>query len=227
MIDKTLLVVEDEDDIQELIAYNLKKEGFKILKAESAEKAYGTVLSEKIDLIILDIMLEGMNGIEFCKKIKNDEDLKKIPVIMLTAKGEEEDIIKGLEAGADDYITKPFSPKILSARVKTVLRRNQKGYDTFATILTHDLVIKPEKREVLLNETNIELTNTEFNILHFLSANLGRVYTRYQIIDEIKGNDYAVADRSIDFLIAGLRKKLGNAGNYIETVRGVGYRFKE
>ncbi len=227
MIDKTLLVVEDEADIQELIVYNLKKEGFKIHRSESAEKGYELVLSEKIDLIILDIMLEGMNGIEFCRQIKSDEDLKKIPVIMLTAKGEEEDIIKGLEAGADDYVTKPFSPKILAARIKTVLRRVQKGFDTFATISVNGLSINPVKREIVYKDNAISLTNTEFNILHLLSANSGRVFTRYQIIDEIKGNDYIVADRSVDFLIAGLRKKLGEAGVFVETVRGVGYRFKE
>lgn len=227
MIDKSLLVVEDEADIQELIVYNLKKEGFRIYRSESAEQGYAVVLSEKIDLIILDIMLEGMNGLEFCRKIKSDEDLKRIPVIMLTAKGEEEDIIKGLESGADDYVTKPFSPKVLAARIKTVLRRVQKGFDTFATISVSGLTINPEKRATLYKGNDIYLTNTEFNILHLLSANRGRVYTRYQIIDEIKGNDYIVADRSVDFLIAGLRKKLGDAGGLVETVRGVGYRFKE
>jgi two-component system phosphate regulon response regulator PhoB len=151
-----------------------------------------------------------------------------IPVIMLTAKGEESDIVAGLELGADDYIVKPFSPKILVARIKTVLRRKSaEPFDESQPILIHDLSIHPGRREVLLKKHPVELTNMEFRVLHFLAGRPGWVFSRYQIVEGVRGDNYPVTDRSVDVLIVGLRKKLGAAADYIETVRGVGYRFKE
>jgi two-component system phosphate regulon response regulator PhoB len=155
-------------------------------------------------------------------------DTQSIPIVMLTAKTEESDIITGLELGADDYITKPFSPKILLARVKAVLRRKAKyPPDNNSVISIHDLVIHPGRREVSVNNQLIELTCTEFNILHFLARRPGWVFTRYQILDAVRGEDYVATDRSVDVQIASLRKKLGQSGEYIETMRGIGYRFKE
>jgi len=179
-------------------------------------------------LIVLDLMLPGIDGLESTKLLKNDQGTRDIPIVMLTAKGEEADIVTGLELGADDYITKPFSPRILVARVRAVLRRNVKEPMEESSILRiHDLVIHPGRREVLIDGKPVQLTFTEFGILKFLARRPGWVFTRSQIVDAVRGDDYFVTDRSVDVQIVGLRKKLGPAGNYIETVRGVGYRFKE
>jgi len=172
-------------------------------------------------------MLPGIDGIEVARKLKNDFDTKNIPIVMVTAKGEEADIVTGLELGADDYITKPFSPRILIARVKAVLRRRKKGsQDKTEVIQIHNLLIHPGRHEVVVNGNPVPLTFTEFGILHYLARRPGWVFTRSQIVDEVRGDDYYVTDRSVDVQIVGLRKKLGPAGDYIETVRGVGYRFR-
>jgi two-component system alkaline phosphatase synthesis response regulator PhoP len=223
-----VLIVEDEENIQELIAYNLSREGFKTTIAGSGEDALKKVRSERIDLVILDLMLPGMDGLDVCRTLKKEEKTASIPVVMLTAKGEESDIVTGLELGADDYIVKPFSPKILVARIKTVLRRKSaEPMDESQPILIHDLVIHPGRREVLYKKRPVELTNMEFRVLHLLAGKPGWVFSRYQIVEAVRGDNYPVTDRSVDVLIVGLRKKLGAAGDYIETVRGVGYRFKE
>jgi two-component system, OmpR family, alkaline phosphatase synthesis response regulator PhoP len=223
-----VLIVEDEEEIQELVAYNLSREGFRTSVAGSGEDALKKVRAERFDLIVLDLMLPGMDGLDVCRTLKKEEKTMAIPVIMLTAKGEESDIVAGLELGADDYIVKPFSPKILVARIKTVLRRKSaEPVDESQPILIHDLTIHPGRREVLIKKHPVELTNMEFRVLHFLAGRPGWVFSRYQIVEGVRGDNYPVTDRSVDVLIVGLRKKLGAAGDYIETVRGVGYRFRE
>jgi len=173
-------------------------------------------------------MLPGVDGLEVCKILKGDGPTAHILILMLTANGEEADIVTGLELGADDYVTKPFSPRILLARVRALLRRKvQEGLDDADRIQQHDLVIHPGRYEVRVKGEPVDLTHTEFRLLHFLAKRPGWVFTRNQIIDEVHGEDYAVTDRSVDVFVAGLRKKLGDCGTYIETVRGVGYRFKE
>ena len=179
------------------------------------------------DLILLDLMLPGIQGLDVCRIIKSDQETKEIPIIMVTALGQEEDIVKGLETGADDYITKPFSIKVLIAKVNAVLKRSiEVGEDKSKDILINGINIKTRSREVWVNKNPInDLTFSEFQILYLLAGHPGWVFTRYQIIDKIRGDNYPVTDRSVDFQIVGLRKKLGDAGKLIKTVRGVGYRF--
>ena len=227
MLKEKILVVDDEEDILELLKYNLSREGYQVFCTTSGEKTLTLVKTETPDLIVLDLMLPGMDGLEVARRLKDNPHTKNVPIVMLTAKGEEADIVTGLELGADDYVTKPFSPRILLARVRAVLRRKgQESQDKTAVIQTHNLVIHPGRREVRVNDDPVQLTFTEFGILHYLARRPGWVFTRSQIVDEVRGEDYYVTDRSVDVQIVGLRKKLGPAGEYIETVRGVGYRFK-
>lgn len=228
MTKERILVVEDEEDILELVRFNLSREGYSVMGAASGEEAWKLAASELPDLIVLDLMLPGMDGLEVTKMIKNDPRTRDIPIIMLTAKGEESDIVTGLELNADDYITKPFSPRILVARVRAVLRRKIKEPEDESSVLKiHDLVIHPGRHEVLVEGEPVELTFTEFGILSYLARRPGWVFTRSQIVDAVRGDDYFVTDRAVDVQIVGLRKKLGPASKYIETVRGVGYRFRE
>jgi two-component system, OmpR family, alkaline phosphatase synthesis response regulator PhoP len=224
-----ILAVDDDVDIRELIRYNLEKEGFEVSAAESGERALDILHTARIDLILLDLMLPGMDGFELCRILKRNEETSRIPIVMLTAKGEESDIVSGLELGAEDYVTKPFSPKVLAARVRSALRRRRpaSGQDDQAVFEIHNLRIDPLKLEVRADGKPVDLTRTEFALLQFLSKHPGWVFTRSQIIDSIKGADYPVTDRSVDVQIVGLRKKLGSAGRCIETVHGVGYRFTE
>ena len=223
-----ILVVDDEEDILELIKYNLNMDGFDVTGVLTGEKALEKVHKQAIDLIILDLMLPGISGLEVARQLKADPHSSSIPIIMLSAKGEEADIIIGLELGADDYITKPFSPRILQARVRAVLRRQTKNIvDETAPISIFDLIINPGKRKVEAAGKQVDLTFTEFQILAFLASRPGWVFTRNQIVDSVKGDSYYVTERSVDVQIVGLRKKLGDCGKYIETVRGMGYRFKE
>jgi len=225
---ESILIVEDEEEIQELLNYNLSKEGFRSAGVLSGEDALKKIRMEHFDCILLDLMLPGMDGLDVCRTLKKDEKTQSIPIIMLTAKGEEPDIVTGLELGADDYIVKPFSPKILIARLKTVLRRKSSGpIDEQKTVEIHGLVIHPGRREVLYRNKPVELTNMEFQVLHFLANRPGWVFSRYQIVEGVRGDNYPVTDRSVDVMIVGLRRKLGFAGNLIETVRGAGYKFKE
>jgi len=222
-----ILVVDDEEDILELLKYNLSREGYQVLCATSGEKTLNLVKTETPDLILLDLMLPGMDGLEVARQLKDNPNTKNVSIVMLTAKGEEADIVTGLELGADDYVTKPFSPRILLARVRAVLRRKGKeSQDKSTVVQIHNLVIHPGRHEVRVNDDPVQLTFTEFGILHYLARRPGWVFTRTQIVDEVRGEDYYVTDRSVDVQIVGLRKKLGPAGEYIETVRGVGYRFK-
>tara|TARA_A100001011_G_scaffold84503_1_gene88361 strand:- start:3598 stop:4284 length:687 start_codon:yes stop_codon:yes gene_type:complete len=219
-----ILIVDDEKDISKLLDYNLKQQGYSTAIVDNGEDSLKFSRELKVDLILLDIMLPGINGIDVCTILKNDSDTENIPIIMLSAKGEENDIIRGLEVGADDYVTKPFSISILSARIKRLLKRNKKQTDN-SSISFKELTIEVNSREVYVNNERIELTFTEFEILKLLSSHRKWVYTRDQIIDNVHGEDYAVTDRSIDFQIVGLRKKLGKASRFIKTIRGVGYRF--
>jgi two-component system alkaline phosphatase synthesis response regulator PhoP len=228
MAKERILVVDDEEDILELVRFNLAREGFPILCTTSGEETLKIALKEHPDLIVLDLMLPGIDGLDVAKALKNDPKTRDIPIVMLTAKGEEADIVTGLELGADDYITKPFSPRVLVARVRAVLRRGSSEMAGDESVLkVHNLLIHPGRREVLVNGEQAQLTFTEFGILNFLARRPGWVFTRSQIVDAVRGDDYPVTDRSVDVQIVGLRKKLGPAGKYIETVRGVGYRFKE
>lgn len=229
MAKETILVVDDEEDILNLVEYNLTRENYKVHCVETGEEALEAARSLHPDLMLLDLMLPGVDGLEVCKKLKYNPDTAKIPIIMLTAKGEETDIITGLEVGADDYISKPFSPKILLARVRATLRRGVKVKQPEPTdiIKIHELVIDPGKHKVYLNNSEIELTYTEFRLLQLMAQRPGWVYSRYQIVEALRGDDYPVTERSVDVQVVGLRKKLGSVGKYIQTVRGVGYRLKE
>lgn len=228
----TILVVEDEAAIQQLVSYNLIKAGFHVTCADSGEEALECLLREKIDCVLLDLMLPGMSGLEVCETIrrKSEKNGRYIPIIMLTAKGEEEDIVEGLEFGADDYMTKPFSPKVLIARIKAVLRRGyerqKKEEDDQSTIVVGDLEINKGRHEVTLQGELLHLTMTEFGILALLASKPGWVFSRQQIIDSVRGYDFLITPRAIDVQIFGLRKKMGSSGKLVETVRGVGYRFK-
>jgi two-component system phosphate regulon response regulator PhoB len=228
MVKKSILVVDDEEDILELVRYNLSREGYKILCASSGEEGLKVARAENPNLIVLDLMLPGIDGLDVTRRLKGDDATRNIPIVMLTAKGEESDIVTGLELGADDYITKPFSPRVLVARVRAALRRGLKDSSEEKEILRiHDITVHTGRHEVLVNEKPVRLTFTEFGILNFLVRRPGWVFTRNQIVDAVRGDDYYVTDRSVDVQIVGLRKKLGKAGKHIETVRGVGYRLKE
>lgn len=223
-----ILVVDDEEDILELVSYNLTKAGYRVTSVTSGEEAIKSARAKQPDLVLLDLMLPGVDGLEVCNTLKRDHRTANIPVVMLTARGEEADIVSGLELGADDYITKPFSPRVLLARIKAVLRRKMKApVEEQAVIKLKDLVMHPGRHEVTARSKRVDLTSTEFRILHLLVRRPGWVFTRQQIIDAARGEDYAVTDRSVDVHISGLRKKLGPLGAQIETVHGVGYRFKE
>jgi two-component system phosphate regulon response regulator PhoB len=223
-----VLIVEDEEHIQELVTYNLNREGYQTRGVTSGEEALVATRSDKPDLVLLDLMLPGLDGLEICRRLKAGPDTQHIPIIMLTAKGEESDIVVGLELGADDYVTKPFSPKILMARIHAVLRRKsrEESKET-AVLLRGDLSIDPGRHEVRVCGEAVDLTATEFKVLHFLARKPGWVFTRQQIVDAVKGEDYPVTERSVDVQMVGLRKKLGSCSDSVETVRGIGYRFKE
>lgn len=223
-----ILAVEDEEDIRELIRFNLGKEGFAVTAAATGEEALRLAAADPPDLILLDLMLPAMSGFDVCRALKREPRTAGVPVVMLTAKGEDSDIVAGLELGAEDYIVKPFSPKVLAARIRSVLRRGPKeDADDSTALSVGDLSIDPARFEARIGGRPVELTRTEFTLLHFLARHPGWVFTRAQIIDSVKGSDYAVTDRSVDVQVAGLRRKLGDSGGLIETVHGVGYRFKE
>jgi len=229
MTKETILIVDDEEDIIELIKYNLKNEGYAILTALTGEEALKIAKKSQPDLIVLDLMLPGIDGLEVTKHLKNSEPTQEIPIVMLTAKGEESDIITGLELGANDYISKPFSPKVLVARIRAILRRRRKNSPgTMERIKQEgDMIIDPARHLVTVEGNPVDLTLSEFELLSFLADKKGWVFTRGQIVNAIRGENYAVTERTIDVMMVGLRKKLKNHASLIETVRGVGYRFKE
>ena len=231
MSKENILVVEDDMDIQQLVSYHLIRSGYNVSCADSGEQGLQLLAEENISAVILDLMLPGKNGMEVCADIREDPKNQHVPVIMLTALGEESDIVAGLDGGADDYVTKPFSPKVLMARVEAVLRRDidKRTTDSEAeeVIAIHDLRITPCRHEVLVAGKTVQLTTTEFTILLLLARRPGWVFSRQQIIDQIRGYDYSVTPRAVDVQIFGLRKKLDKTGKNIETVRGIGYRLKE
>ena len=225
---QSVLVVEDEEDIMEVIRFNLEKEGYEVHQALSGEKALQVIENNLPSLVLLDLMLPGINGLDLCRLFKQNDRTKAIPVIMLTAKSEDADIVAGLEMGAEDYITKPFSPRVLVARVRTILRRRESGVkDDSSVIQVEGMQIHPGRHEVTMGDNVVDLTPSEFRILHYLARRPGWVYSRDQIIDAIRGHGYVVTDRAIDVQVVGLRKKLGDYGKLIETVRGIGYRFRD
>ena len=228
MAKDTILIVEDEEDIQELVRYTLEREGHIVVAAETGEKGLAAVRGARPALILLDLMLPGLDGKEVCRRLKQEEATRSIPVIMLTARGEEADIVAGLELGADDYITKPFSTKVLAARVGAVLRRTARAVPAAQDVIEiGDLTIHPGRHEVTVAGSKVDLSTTEFGILQFLARRPGWVFTRRQIVRGVHGEDHPVLDRSIDVQIATLRRKLAERGDLVETVRGVGYRFAE
>ena len=221
----TILIIEDEKDFRELISFNLKKDGFNVITSINGEEGLEKTILHNPDLILLDIMLPGINGFQVCSSIRKSKKIKDIPVIILTALGDEKNIVKGLEKGADDYITKPFSNKVLLATVKNVLKRNKRSRNHANDIFLGGIKVLLQQRDVKIDNQVINLTYTEFQILHLLMSHPGWVFTRYQIINKIKENNYPVNDRSVDFQIVGLRKKLKSKGKLIHTIRGVGYRL--
>lgn len=222
-----ILVVDDEADIRELVRLNLARESYEVLECETGEQALSQARAKNPDLVVLDLMLPGMDGLEVCKKLKGDPKTAPIPIVILTAKGEEADVVAGLEVGADDYVAKPFSGKVLVARVRRLLRKAAQPADAPSVIKAHDLILDPNRHEVWAGDKRVDLTRTEFDILRALARHPGAVLSRYQIVDSVHGDDYPVTDRAVDVQIVSLRRKLGPCGKYIETVRGVGYRFKD
>ena len=227
-----VLVVDDERDILELVQYNLEKEGYRVTAVASGEDALAAARTKLPDIIVLDLMLPGVDGLEVCRRLQSDAATRGIPIVMLTAKGTEADVVAGLELGASDYVTKPFSPRVLTARIRAVLRRGAESSDDDTTIRVQDLTIRPGRHQVLAGETQVELTATEFRILTCLARRPGWVFTRQQLLDAAQGDDsfvsdHFVTDRSVDVHIVSLRRKLGACGSCIETVRGVGYRLQD
>lgn len=229
----SVLVVEDETAIRDLVSYNLLKESYQVAGVATGEEALALVSQKPFDLIVLDLMLPGLDGLSICRQLKSNERTRDIPIVILTAKDEESDVVAGLNLGADDYIAKPFSPRVLLARLRAVLRR-ARGASSAPTSLgaegrieVRDVTIDRGRHEVRVAGRPIALTATEFRVLSLLAARPGWVFSRQQILDAVHGDNHAITDRAVDVQIVGLRKKLGQAGEYIETVRGVGYRFRQ
>ena len=226
MAGEHILIVEDEEDISELLEYNLQRRDYDAQCVATGEEGLSQARENMPDLMILDLMLPGLSGLEVCRRLKGDPATSGIPVIMLTAKGEEEDIVAGFDAGADDYVTKPFRPKVLLARVQAVLRRGAAQRVRENDVLeVGEVVIHPGRHEVRVGAERVDLTRTEFRILQFLCSRQGWVFSRSQIVRAVHGDDYPVTGRSVDVQVAALRRKLGEAGGLIQTVRGVGYRI--
>jgi two-component system, OmpR family, alkaline phosphatase synthesis response regulator PhoP len=226
---ETILVVEDDENIQQLVGYNLARAGYHVIFAEKGDQALQLVKREKPDLVVLDIMLPVLNGYQVCKALREDPRTQSLPIIMLTAKSEESEVATGLDLGADDYITKPFSPKILISRIKAVLRRREdkEGDDKQGEPLTiHNISIDSKRFEVRIDGEPLALTVTEFGIMELLARRPGWVFSRQQIIEGVRGYGYVITLRAVDVQIFGLRKKLGESGKYIETIRGIGYRMQ-
>jgi DNA-binding response OmpR family regulator len=223
----TILVIDDEKDLIELVRYNLEREGYDVIAAADGPSGLEIAMQHKPDLIVLDLMMPGMDGLEVCKQLRSDARTNRVPVIMLSAKAAETDRIVGLELGSDDYITKPFSPRELVARTKAVLRRTVLQESQGQVIRQGELSIDVNRHEVSFQGASVALTATEFRILHFLASRPGRVLSRDEIIDAALGRNAAVFDRTIDVHVTAIRKKLGKGGEQIETIRGFGYKFKD
>ncbi|HVS13532.1 MAG TPA: response regulator [Thermoanaerobaculia bacterium] len=225
-----IVVIEDEPDILEVLSFNLKREGYEVVSATTGGAGLETVARESPDLVLLDLLLPGVDGLDVCRRLRSEPATARIPVIMVTAKGEESDVVLGLGVGADDYIQKPFSPRELVARVKAVLRRAQEDENGAAPpqrVARGPVAIEPARHRVLIEGARVDFTPTEFRLLHFLASYPGRVFTRDQLINQAIGEQAVVIDRNIDVHIRSLRKKLGRHRSLIETVRGVGYSFRD
>lgn len=226
---KTILVVDDEADIRDLLRYNLEQEGYLVDIAEDGQRALDKISQQKPDLILLDLMIPGVSGLDLCKHMKKHSHLETVPIIMISAKSSETDVIVGLELGADDYITKPFSPKEVVARVKAIFRRfdEKRSAEPPKELIFEDLRMDLSRYEVKVEGKEVRLTSTEFKILQCLLGRPGHVFTRDELIDFALGKEISVVDRTIDVHITNLRKKIGRFGAYIESIRAVGYRFKD
>lgn len=239
MAKASILVIEDEKDIRDVVAFSLKREGYGVLEAGDAEKGLSIIRDTGCDLVLLDMMLPGIDGFEALRKIRAAKETTRLPVIMVTARIEDSDIVAALELGADDYICKPFSPRVLVARVRARLREldrstgrdgdsvGDRDSDAPEVLALNGIVLDPARHEVTLDARDLVLSATEFSLLEYFLSNPGRVFSRARLIDALHGPSYSVTDRSIDVQILGLRKKLGDVGDLIETVRGVGYRWKD
>lgn len=221
-----ILIVDDEKDIAEMIAYNLERENYKVFCEYSGAEVLELAKDEEPDLILLDIMLPDTDGLELCRRLRREKETMNIPIIFLSAKSQEMDKVLGLELGADDYISKPFSPRELLARIKAVLRRYASKAAVNASEID-DIIIDSERHKVKIYGKTVDLTKKEFMIIDYMANRPGRVLSREKLIDAVFGYDSNVYDRTVDAHIKSLRKKLGDAKHYIETVRGVGYRFKD
>ena len=225
---KKIIVVEDEPDLVDVVTYNLEREGYSVLASQRGDEGLNLIRSEAPDLVLLDLMLPGMDGLSICRQMKSDSSMREIPIIIASAKGEESDVVIGLEIGADDYLAKPFSPRELLARIRAVLRRGAPTADVRDDrIVVRDLIIDSRKHEVKINNRVVSLTSTEFKLLHHLASSRGRAFSREQLLNRVVGMGVVVVDRNIDVHIRALRKKLGNHSDMIQTIRGVGYRFVE
>ncbi len=231
MAKATVLVIEDDPDIRELLSFSLAKEGWSVVMAADGEQGLAALPATNPDCVVLDIMLPGIDGIEVLRAIKSDPARRRLPVILTTAKGEESDVVSGLELGAEDYVVKPYSPKVLIARIRAALRRTvdlpSHPFRADVSLARGSIKLDSARHEVRVNDRKIELSATEFAILEFLLRSPGWVFSRSQIIDAVKGRDYPVTDRAVDVQILSLRRKLAEGGEEIETVRGVGYRIKD
>jgi DNA-binding response OmpR family regulator len=224
-----ILVVEDEADLREVLQYNLTREGYRVVTAENGAEGLRRARKEAPDLLLLDLMLPDLDGIEICRRLKKDPLTSSLPVIIVTAKGEEPDVVLGLGVGADDYVTKPFSPRTLLARVKAVLRRGPQREEAGATrrVVRGPLSIDSDRHEARLDGELVRFTATEFRLVHFLAVHAGRVFTRDQLMRRVMGEDVILVDRNVDVHVRAVRAKLGSHRELIETVRGVGYRFRD
>ena len=231
MAKATILVIEDDPDIRELLSFSLPKEGWTLVMAEDGESGLSRLGAANPDCVLLDIMLPGMDGLDVLRAIKAEPGRKRLPVIMTTARGEDSDAVAGLELGAEDYVVKPYSLKVLTARIRTALRRTMdlpgRSAVREGVVANRGIALDSDRHEVRVKEGKVELSATEFAILELLMRSPGWVFSRSQIIDAVKGKDYAVTDRSVDVQVLSLRRKLGESGGDIETVRGVGYRMKD
>lgn len=232
MAKATVLVIEDDPDILELLAYTLGKEGYETVRAATGEAGIAAMRERSPDLVLLDVMLPGMDGFELLRKAKADPALAAVPVLMVSARGEEADVVTGLELGAEDYVTKPFSPRVLVARARAALRRSgdrsEARRDEAAGAVVHGACsIDPARHELLVDGRPVDLSATEFAMLELLMREPGRVFTRSQMLDRVRGRDYPVTDRAVDVQILSIRRKLGEHAELVETIRGVGYRFKD
>lgn len=232
MQNKQIVVIEDEPDILEVLCYNLEREGFKVFESLNGAEGLALIEQKVPDLVLLDLMLPGMDGLEICRRLKANQRTQTIPIIMVTAKGEESDVVLGLGIGADDYIPKPFSPRELIARVKAAIRRGERTeHSSIKDVIeiTHPslgcLVVDNSKHAVLLDNVNIKMTASEFRLLFCLASQAGRVFSREQLLNHTSGDNVVVIDRNVDVHIRSIRKKLGDDKPFIETIRGIGYRF--